>query len=238
MKWGPYKIEMLSYRDIGVTVDAIVEENLMHLLVTLLDVAAIAETPHVRIKKQDELEANVIGAVELESGQLGRDLLEGVEHGGYAEQRERQQLELLSVGQRRLVGQVVVHALVNLVQNQHLGPGILQQFHLVVHLQGKIIVVISTTYIFSCPLHRWETRNGLRSVGRSVRRWGNLFFFLSGTKSQLLTLGRPEVNEASCDCNNVTLCTYVGRQSRPREKSRSTNRPTVRWFRIPFYNSW
>ena len=42
---------------------------------------------------------------------------------------------LLSVGERRLVGEVVVHPLVDLVQDQHLRPRVLQQLHLVVHLQ-------------------------------------------------------------------------------------------------------
>ena len=42
---------------------------------------------------------------------------------------------LLAVGQRRLVGKVVVHALVDLVEDQHLRPRVLQQLHLVVHLK-------------------------------------------------------------------------------------------------------
>ena len=44
---------------------------------------------------------------------------------------------LLAVGQRRLVWEVVVHPLVDLVQYQHLRPRVLQQLHLVVHLKEK-----------------------------------------------------------------------------------------------------
>ena len=44
---------------------------------------------------------------------------------------------LLAVGQRRLVWEVVVHPLVDLVQDQHLRPRVLQQLHLVVHLEKR-----------------------------------------------------------------------------------------------------
>ena len=44
---------------------------------------------------------------------------------------------LLAVGQRRLVWEVVVHPLVDLVQDQHLRPRVLQQLHLVINLQQK-----------------------------------------------------------------------------------------------------
>ena len=46
-----------------------------------------------------------------------------------------EQALLLAVGQRRLVWEVVVHPLVDLVQYQHLRPRVLQQLHLVVHLK-------------------------------------------------------------------------------------------------------
>lgn len=87
------------------------------------------------IKEQDELQADVVGAVELEGRQLGRQLLERVRHGWDAEECERQELELLSVVKRCLVRQVVVHPLVDLVQDQHLRPRVLQQRHLVVNLK-------------------------------------------------------------------------------------------------------
>ena len=79
-----------------------------------------------RIQEQDEFQANEVCAVELEGRQFVGQFLEGVGHGGDAEEGEGQEFELLTVGKRRLVRQVVVHPLVDLVENQHLGPRVLQ----------------------------------------------------------------------------------------------------------------
>ena len=86
------------------------------------------------IQEKDELEADVVCAVEFQSTELGGQVIEGLRHGWYSEKGQREQLELLSVGQCGLVGKLVVHPLMDLVHYQHLGPRVLQQPHLIVHL--------------------------------------------------------------------------------------------------------
>jgi hypothetical protein len=88
-----------------------------------------------RIQEQDKFQANEVCAIELEDRQFVGQFLEGVGHGGNPEKRERQELKLLTVVKRRLVRQVIVHPLVDLVENQHLRPRVLQQSHLVVNLK-------------------------------------------------------------------------------------------------------
>jgi len=65
---------------------------------TLLNVTLVPECPYIWIQEKDELEADVVGAVELESAELGRQVVEGLRHGWDAEESERKELELLSVG--------------------------------------------------------------------------------------------------------------------------------------------
>lgn len=72
-----------------------------------------------------------------------------------SEEAETQQVEFLAVVQRGLVGQPVVHALVQVVQDQHVRPRVLQQLHLVVHLQQT--------------MGRIATRADLRSGNRNVQ---------------------------------------------------------------------
>lgn len=93
--------------------------------------------PHyklTRIQEQQEFQANVIADVELEFLQPVDDSGETIGHSGDAEEAEREQVELLTVVQHYLIGQVVVHVLVDVVQHQHIRPRVLQQFHLVVNL--------------------------------------------------------------------------------------------------------
>lgn len=86
------------------------------------------------IEEEEEFETNVIDGVELELGQFHGELVELVRRRADAEQRQSEQIEALAVGQPRVVGQVVVHPLVDVVQEQHVRPGMLEQVHLVVHL--------------------------------------------------------------------------------------------------------
>ena len=70
-----------------------------------------------RIQEQDKFQADKVCAVELEGRQFVGQFLEGVGHGWDPEKREGQEFELLTVGKRRLVRQVIVHPLVDLVEN-------------------------------------------------------------------------------------------------------------------------
>jgi len=100
-------------------------------------------TTFTRVEQHQELETHIVTDVKLEFGQFSRELAKGVGQRGHPEQAEAQQVELLSVGQGGLVRQVVVHALVHVVQHQHVRPRVLQQLHLVVHLDNNKKYTIS-----------------------------------------------------------------------------------------------
>lgn len=88
------------------------------------------------IEQEEKLDTDVVADVELEVLQFGGEVVEMVRQRRDAQEPQAQQVKLLAVGQRRLVREVVVHTLVHVVQHQHVGPTVLQQLHLIVHLWG------------------------------------------------------------------------------------------------------
>lgn len=56
---------------------------------------------------------------------------------GTPQQAQTQQIEFLPVMQCCLVGQIVVYPMMQVIQYQHVGPWILQQFHLIINLQEQ-----------------------------------------------------------------------------------------------------
>lgn len=97
----------------------------------MVDVGALAW-----IQQEQELHANVVADVEAQLDQLVLQLVEVVGQLRNAEQSEAEQIEFLAIVQGGLVGQVVVYPLVQMIENEHVRPGVLQQFHLVIHLDG------------------------------------------------------------------------------------------------------
>lgn len=90
-----------------------------------------------RIEEEEELETGVVDGVELELGELHGERVELVGGGSDAQEGQSEQVEALSVGQLKVVRQVVVHPLVDVVEEENVGPGVLEEIHLVVDLMGK-----------------------------------------------------------------------------------------------------
>lgn len=88
------------------------------------------------IQEEQKFQTGVVDGVELELGQFHGERVQLVHGSGGPEQGQRQQVEALPVGQLHVVGQVVVHSLVDVVQEEDVGPRVLQQVHLVVDLVG------------------------------------------------------------------------------------------------------
>jgi hypothetical protein len=86
------------------------------------------------IQQEQEFQASVIDGIELELGQLHGERVQLIGGAGGAEQGQREQVEALAVGQLHVVGQIVVHPLVDMVEQQDVRPRVLQQIHLVVDL--------------------------------------------------------------------------------------------------------
>lgn len=86
------------------------------------------------IHEKYKLETCVVNGVKLEFLKFALQFSELIYQWGDAEQGETEDVKLLSIWQCQLVGEPVVDAMIQVVQQQHVGPGILQQLHLVVHL--------------------------------------------------------------------------------------------------------
>lgn len=148
-----------TYGNMRVKVDAKLEQSPLDLVVGLADQLVVVQSAGVCwvrekrvrvgstetrlhrargqltwVEEEEEFETNVIDGVELELGQFHGELVELVRRRADAEQRQREQVEALAVGEPRVVGQIVVHPLVDVIEEQHVGPGMLEQVHLVVHL--------------------------------------------------------------------------------------------------------
>jgi len=130
-------------RNTRVAIDAVLVQRTPNLIVAFLNMTSVPQGSNVWIQEKDELEADVICAVKFKSTELGGQVSEGLRHGWYSEKGQREQFELLSVGQCGLVGKLVVHPLMDLVHYQHLGPRVLQQPHLIIHLQFSEVEGIS-----------------------------------------------------------------------------------------------
>lgn len=87
-----------------------------------------------RVEQQQELEADVVDGVELELLQPLGHALQLWQGGVHPQQGQSHHRELLAVGHGDLLRQPVVQTLVQVVQDQHVRPGLLQELHLVVHL--------------------------------------------------------------------------------------------------------
>ena len=87
-----------------------------------------------RIEKHEKFEADVVGNVKSDLGESGCNVMKWFDQIRTAEQRQREQVKLLSIGQRWFVWQVIVQPLVKVIQNQQIWPCVLQQFHLIVNL--------------------------------------------------------------------------------------------------------
>lgn len=59
-----------------------------------------------------------------------------------SQQRQGEQIEALPIGQLHIVGQIVVHPLMDVIQEQNVRPGVLQQIHLIIDLLRNEVRII------------------------------------------------------------------------------------------------
>lgn len=113
------------------------EQSSLHLVEGFADELKVVQSASVWIKQKEELETSVIDCVELDVGQFDCKRVQLVGGRVDAEQRKSKQVKALPVWELHVVAEIVVHSLMNVVQQKDVRPRMLQQVHLIVDLFAR-----------------------------------------------------------------------------------------------------